>query len=79
MRSGRPMKKESVVEELLMEIQATALTGIKASTHRQQNRELFKRIVKAAFYTQSVHKGLITPGHQINGHLMELMGYENLN
>jgi len=75
---GRAMKQESIVEHLLMEIQATAMEGHETSLEGQQ-REMFKRIAKAAFFTQSVKNGLLTKNHEFNRHLLELLGDENLN
>ena len=74
------MKKESLVEELLMEIQATAMRGLEGTgTCDQQLRGMFSRIVEAACYTQSINQGLRTARHEVNGNLLRLLGHENLN
>ena len=74
----RPMTPDSIVENLLMEIQATAMEGYDLSLEDQQ-REMFKRIVKTAVITQDVRRGLVTKSYEFNQNLLELLGEENLS
>lgn len=78
-RKGHPYAPASVVEELLMEIQATAMKGIESDNLETEHRALFVRIVKTAFFTQSVSSGLVTKNFEFNEHLLRLLGEENLN
>jgi len=85
-KRGRPMKRESIVEEALMEIQSLADTGILYANTQVPNPELrkavrsmFHRIVRNAFVAQSANRGEKTATHEFNRHIEELLGHEALN
>lgn len=77
-KMGRPMKPETITEELLAETTACGLEGILTDDPSKQ-RALFVRMVKAAVILQDVTKGLVTKNYEFNGHLLALLGEENLN
>lgn len=79
-KQGRPVKLETAVEEVLMEIQAAAMSGLEATTDRQKQVEMFRRIVHTAFLGQNVVRtGVRTEDGHMNAYLLALMGEENLS
>lgn len=79
LKKGRPPLTRTVVEELLMEAQATAMRGAEESELKREVREMFIRIARAVWYAQAVNIGIRTPGNEFNEHLAELLGEERLS
>jgi hypothetical protein len=71
------MAEQSVLEELLMEIQATAMKGVETDSVTTQVRAMFVRITKAAFFAQSARRGIRALDGGFNENLLRLMGEVN--
>lgn len=79
MKNGRPMTKESMIEHLVMEIEAAADHADDASIGREERARKLQKIRRASVTVISLNNGIRSPKDPTGPRLAEILGEEVVN
>lgn len=77
-KMGRPMSKQSMIEELSIEITAAVLNALEDYQMAEEVKKKFQKIGHAANFITSLNNGLRGPKDATNACLAAIMGDEEL-